>query len=198
MESTLSSELACSPTWAQISATWIGGWSRLSALFVQILMRTDSSPNPTSCPLPWGWETMVGFCQPWSAPTDDGHRHPCRRQVQDGSRPLRGGGAYDAPDPPALPSRGECGGDRAPSSGLAPTPSRGRARGWSGESHRMAAKAFASHLEDVIREASRTLNALGHRWALVGGLAVSPARSPASLATSIWQSPSPETARPRP
>jgi len=62
----------------------------------------------------------------------------------------------------------------------------------------MAAKAFASHLEDVIREASRTLNALGHRWALVGGLAVSPARSPASLATSIWQSPSPETARPRP
>jgi len=37
MESTLSSELACSPTWAQISATWIGGWSRLSALFVQIL-----------------------------------------------------------------------------------------------------------------------------------------------------------------
>ncbi|MEE8522572.1 MAG: hypothetical protein V3T72_01470 [Thermoanaerobaculia bacterium] len=42
----------------------------------------------------------------------------------------------------------------------------------------MATEGLASHLEQVVRDANAKLEALGFRWALVGGLAVSARSEP--------------------
>ena len=42
----------------------------------------------------------------------------------------------------------------------------------------MAENGLASHLEQVVRDAKQTLDALGYEWALVGGLAVSARSEP--------------------